>query len=142
MREKGMTLEEVALYYALLIGFFISLGMYVSGRLIDAFTKRSGGNALFLRELVTAAREEGRLARRPSDDVWTLAGDPPISRGIRELVAARLGELPLDQRAALEVIAAGEPARTRGRCSSRSQCSSASRPAALGASITWRARPA
>lgn len=41
MREKGMTLEEVALYYALLIGVFISLGMYVSGRLIDAFTKRS-----------------------------------------------------------------------------------------------------
>ena len=41
MREKGMTLEEVALYYALIIGVFISLGMYVSGRLIDAFTKRS-----------------------------------------------------------------------------------------------------
>lgn len=41
MREKGMSLEEVALYYALLIGIFISLGMYVSGRLIDAFTKRS-----------------------------------------------------------------------------------------------------
>lgn len=41
MREKGMSLEEVALYYALLIGVFISLGMYVSGRLLDAFTKRS-----------------------------------------------------------------------------------------------------
>ena len=41
MREKGMTLEEVALYYALLIGVFISLGMYVSGRLIDTFSKRS-----------------------------------------------------------------------------------------------------
>jgi len=41
MREKGMTLEQVALYYALLIGVFISAGMYASGRLIDAFTKRS-----------------------------------------------------------------------------------------------------
>ncbi len=41
MREKGMALEEVALYYALLIGVFISLGMYISGRLLDAFTKRS-----------------------------------------------------------------------------------------------------
>jgi len=89
-----------------------ALGGPVDPRTTDAFTKRSGGNALFLRELVTAAREEGRLARRPSDDVWTLAGDPPISRGIRELVAARLGELPLDQRAALEVIAAGEPLRS------------------------------
>lgn len=41
MREKGMTLEDVALYYALLIGIFISLGMYVSGRLIDKFGKKS-----------------------------------------------------------------------------------------------------
>ncbi len=41
MREKGMTLQEVALYYALLIGVFISAGMFVSGRLIDYFAKRS-----------------------------------------------------------------------------------------------------
>lgn len=41
MREKGMLLEEVAVYYALLIGVFISAGMYVSGRLIDTFGKRS-----------------------------------------------------------------------------------------------------
>lgn len=41
MREKGMTLEDVALYYALLIGIFLSAGMYISGRLIDAFTKKS-----------------------------------------------------------------------------------------------------
>ncbi|MBN8608178.1 MAG: MFS transporter [Caulobacterales bacterium] len=41
MREKGMTLGEVAVYYALLIGVFISAGMYLSGRLIDSFTKRS-----------------------------------------------------------------------------------------------------
>lgn len=41
MREKGMTLEEVALYYALLIGIFVSAGMFVSGRLIDIFAKRS-----------------------------------------------------------------------------------------------------
>jgi MFS family permease len=41
MREKGMTLEEVALYYALLIGVFVSTGMYLSGRLIDKLGKRS-----------------------------------------------------------------------------------------------------
>jgi MFS family permease len=41
MREKGMTLEEVALYYALLIGIFVSAGMFISGRLIDIFAKRS-----------------------------------------------------------------------------------------------------
>jgi len=41
MREKGMTLSEVALYYALLVGIFVSAGMYVSGRLVDWLGKRS-----------------------------------------------------------------------------------------------------
>lgn len=41
MREKGMTLPEVAIWYALMIGIFISLGMYVSGRLIDRYAARS-----------------------------------------------------------------------------------------------------
>jgi predicted MFS family arabinose efflux permease len=41
MREKGMTLDEVALYYALAIGIGMSAGMYVSGRLIDRFAQRS-----------------------------------------------------------------------------------------------------
>ena len=40
MREKGMTLDEVAIYYAVLIGVGISAGMYVSGRLIDRFVPR------------------------------------------------------------------------------------------------------
>ncbi|MDZ4690790.1 MFS transporter [Terricaulis sp.] len=40
MREKGMTLNEVAIYYALLIGFGIGAGMYVSGRLIDKLAPR------------------------------------------------------------------------------------------------------
>jgi predicted MFS family arabinose efflux permease len=40
MREKGMTLSEIALYYSLLIGIGISAGMYVSGRLIDRLAPR------------------------------------------------------------------------------------------------------
>jgi predicted MFS family arabinose efflux permease len=40
MREKGMTLNEIAVYYALLIGIGICAGMYVSGRLIDRFAPR------------------------------------------------------------------------------------------------------
>lgn len=40
MREKGMTLNEIAIYYALLIGVGISAGMYVSGRLIDRLVPR------------------------------------------------------------------------------------------------------
>src|SRR5450631_1867664 len=38
MREKGMTLKEVALYYAILIGIAITAGIYTSGRLIDRLT--------------------------------------------------------------------------------------------------------
>jgi predicted MFS family arabinose efflux permease len=41
MREKGMTLEEVALWYALCVGIGMSAGMIVSGRVIDRFTRRS-----------------------------------------------------------------------------------------------------
>ncbi|NLG77362.1 MAG: MFS transporter [Xanthomonadaceae bacterium] len=41
MREKGMTLNEVALYYALILGIGVSAGMYASGRLIDRFAPRA-----------------------------------------------------------------------------------------------------
>ncbi len=41
MREKGMTLEQVAIYYALVVGLGTVAGMYASGRLIDKFSRRS-----------------------------------------------------------------------------------------------------
>jgi predicted MFS family arabinose efflux permease len=41
MREKGMTLNEVALYYALLVGLGIGGGIYFSGRLVDRLVPRS-----------------------------------------------------------------------------------------------------
>jgi predicted MFS family arabinose efflux permease len=41
MREKGMTLNEIAIYYSLLVGIAISAGMYTSGRLLDRFAPRS-----------------------------------------------------------------------------------------------------
>jgi predicted MFS family arabinose efflux permease len=40
MREKGMTLNEVALYYSLLVGIAVCGGMYTSGRLTDRFALR------------------------------------------------------------------------------------------------------
>lgn len=55
MREKGMTLEEIAFFYAILIGVAICGGMYVSGRMLDVMKKKSKaaygllpGVALFL----------------------------------------------------------------------------------------------
>jgi len=41
MREKGMTLGQVALWYALVTGVGMSAGMLVSGRVIDRFVHRS-----------------------------------------------------------------------------------------------------
>ena len=41
MREKGMTLHEVAIYLALVTGIAMSAGILVSGRVIDRFTRRS-----------------------------------------------------------------------------------------------------
>ncbi len=41
MREKGMTLNEVALYYSLVVGIGMSAGIGVSGWVIDRYTRRS-----------------------------------------------------------------------------------------------------
>ena len=41
MREKGMTLGQVAVWYALVVGIGMSGGIFVSGRVIDRFTRRS-----------------------------------------------------------------------------------------------------
>jgi predicted MFS family arabinose efflux permease len=41
MREKGMTLKEVAVWYALVAAFGIGTGMVVSGRVTDRMTRRS-----------------------------------------------------------------------------------------------------
>ncbi len=41
MREKGMALDDVAIWYALVVGIGMSAGIYASGRLVDRFARRS-----------------------------------------------------------------------------------------------------
>jgi predicted MFS family arabinose efflux permease len=41
IREKGMTLSQIAIYYALVVGIGMSAGMLFSGRVIDRLTRRS-----------------------------------------------------------------------------------------------------
>lgn len=41
MREKAMTLDEIAIWYALVLGIGVSAGIFLSGRLIDRFAHRS-----------------------------------------------------------------------------------------------------
>jgi MFS family permease len=41
MREKGMTLGEVAVWYALMVAIVMSAGLFLAGRSVDIFTRRS-----------------------------------------------------------------------------------------------------
>jgi len=41
MREKGMTLDQIAIWYALLLGICASAGIFLSGRMVDRFARRS-----------------------------------------------------------------------------------------------------
>jgi MFS family permease len=41
MREKGMTLRDVAAWYALVLAVAVSAGMYTSGRMIDCLAPRT-----------------------------------------------------------------------------------------------------
>ncbi|WP_343521514.1 MFS transporter [Sphingomonas sp.] len=41
MREKGMALDEVAIWYALAVGLGMGTGIFVSGKLIDRFAVRN-----------------------------------------------------------------------------------------------------
>lgn len=41
MREKGMTLGEVAIWYALMVAVVMSAGLFFAGRSVDVFTRRS-----------------------------------------------------------------------------------------------------
>jgi predicted MFS family arabinose efflux permease len=41
MREKAMTLQEIAVWYALVLGIGVGGGIFLSGRLIDRFAQRS-----------------------------------------------------------------------------------------------------
>ncbi|MEP6481808.1 MAG: AAA family ATPase, partial [Rhodoglobus sp.] len=67
----------------------------------------SGGNPLFLRELVLGAIEEGQLVL--ADGVWQLLGEPIGTPGLHDLIRSRLQHLdPLDL-ALVERLAACQP---------------------------------
>ncbi|HKY66716.1 MAG TPA: AAA family ATPase, partial [Acidimicrobiales bacterium] len=69
--------------------------------------ERSQGNALFIRELVDGALDDGTL--RADDGIWRLVGEIAPSARLVEIVEARLGRLDSDERALLELVAYGEP---------------------------------
>jgi ATP/maltotriose-dependent transcriptional regulator MalT len=87
------------------------LGSGLDGTVDSATARRlfevTRGNVLFLRELVAEGLAAGALVEQAG--VWSWDG--PLRPGVRlrDLVAERLGALDDDERAALELVALGEP---------------------------------
>src|SRR6266536_1491128 len=87
------------------------LGLALDGP-VDGVTRRevlrvTEGNPLYLRELVLGGLERGAL--RQVDGVWRWKGGLAGSTRLVELVEARLGALGGADRAAVELVAWGEP---------------------------------
>jgi DNA-binding CsgD family transcriptional regulator len=83
------------------------LGGMVDGALAHVLYEASGGNALYLRELVNGAVAGGDLVAH--DGVWRLHGALRAPAHLLELVADRLAALSEPAVAALELVALGEP---------------------------------
>lgn len=73
----------------------------------------SGGNPLFLQQLVASARDDGALVpvagRGPVAGRWTLVAPLPLPGDLVSAVEARLEHLAEDDRSVVELLALGEP---------------------------------
>ena len=69
----------------------------------------SQGNALYARELVLGALASESL--QLVGGIWRMAGPPPISRSLAELISARLAGVAEAEHRVLELLALGEPLR-------------------------------
>jgi DNA-binding CsgD family transcriptional regulator len=85
----------------------LALGGRVEGFSVHQLHRLSGGNPLFLRELVRTELDAGTLAFK--DSIWRWTGSLSRANALNELVWTRLSSLPDDVRSALEVIALAEP---------------------------------
>ncbi|HEV3451885.1 MAG TPA: AAA family ATPase [Acidimicrobiia bacterium] len=85
----------------------VALGGPVDGGTAQALWRASGGNALFLRELVIGAQDAGAL--RDVGGLWRLRGQLSPSTRLGEVVGLRLGRLSDGEREAVELVAVGEP---------------------------------
>jgi DNA-binding NarL/FixJ family response regulator len=84
-----------------------ALGGPVEQSVLRWVYETSQGNALYVRELIAGAVDAGTLTK--DRGLWHMAGLPPISRSLAELVTRRIAELTNSERAPLELLALGEP---------------------------------
>ncbi|MFE5407370.1 LuxR C-terminal-related transcriptional regulator [Microbacterium sp. NPDC056569] len=75
----------------------------VAHRTASDLERATGGNPLYLRELVVGALESGRLAAQAG--VWQLTGDPVGSPALRDLILARVAQLDPDERDVVDRLA-------------------------------------
>ena len=89
------------------------LGHVVEGSTATALFEASGGNPLFLEQLVASGLESGTLVFDDADihaaGSWKLIGSLPLSRDLVAAVEDRLGHLGDEDRSILELLALGEP---------------------------------
>jgi ATP/maltotriose-dependent transcriptional regulator MalT len=84
-----------------------ALGAPLESSALSRLAVRSGGNMLFLRELVLGALASGALTQ--DGDLWRLVASLTPSDRIVELVGDRLRGLEDSERAYMELLAVGEP---------------------------------
>jgi DNA-binding CsgD family transcriptional regulator len=84
-----------------------ALGGPVDGTTLHELFNYSRGNVLFLRELIVGGLASGALAA--GNGIWRWNGPIIPAPRLAELIEARMAGLDSPQRAALEVVAFGEP---------------------------------
>jgi DNA-binding NarL/FixJ family response regulator len=84
-----------------------ALGGPVSRATVRRLWELSGGNALFVRELLIGAAGSGALTQ--AGGIWSLRRPLTAPGRLVELVASRLGTLAPGTTAVIELLAAGEP---------------------------------
>jgi len=85
----------------------LAVGGPLDGASLQAIVEASGGNVLFLRELIQGAVESGAL--RSNLGLWHLEGSLAHSPRLRDLIEQRLTGLSELEREALELVALGDP---------------------------------
>lgn len=73
----------------------------------DAIWQSSGGNALYVRQLLEGARTAGSL--REVDGVWQLRGELPVTTELAELIGGRLDALSDEPNRILRLLALSHP---------------------------------
>lgn len=80
---------------------------HIGGELADALWAGSGGNPLYLRELIWSGRHTERIVC--TQGVWRLEGSLVMGPRLTELAMERLGRLQRAERSTFEIVAFAEP---------------------------------